>query len=410
MFCGKCGANLEETAAFCHVCGAPVNSTERRNYTVPAQNADLTATAQRHKKEKNCRVCGESIPAKAKSCPNCGAKNKKPLLKRWWFWVLLVIVLVIAFPSGDDDVVEQDNVVASSAYETEGASLKETAGSENKAVAADEPVEPAKTVYCVGDILQDGDMTIAFVSSGEYVEESEYSQPEEGYKYIFLEFALENTSDEDDHGISFYDFTCYADGYAAEMYYSASENLSATLSAGRGTTGCVYFIIPEDAIDIEVEYETNFFTEEKITFIYEGEQESGYELSLNASATEGAYAVGEIAESSNLKITYISCEESESDNMFIEPRNGYCFMTCEFEFENVGTSDEYVSSYDFDCYADGFNCEQSFFMDNDLSAELSAGRKTTGSVTFEVPVDAEIIELEYLSNYWTSNRVVFTMK
>ena len=41
-----------------------------------------------------CRVCGNPIAAKAKTCPHCGAKNKKPFYKRWWF-ILLVIIAVI---------------------------------------------------------------------------------------------------------------------------------------------------------------------------------------------------------------------------------------------------------------------------------------------------------------------------
>ena len=94
--------------------------------------------------------------------------------------------------------------------------------------------------------------------------------------------------------------------------------------------------------------------------------------------------------------------------MFVVPAEGYHFISCEFEFENVGDSDEFVSSFDFDCYADGISCKGTYIREDELSATLSAGRKTKGTVTFEVPVDAEIVEVEYLSNYWTSNRVVFS--
>ena len=95
--------------------------------------------------------------------------------------------------------------------------------------------------------------------------------------------------------------------------------------------------------------------------------------------------------------------------MFSMPANGNHYITCEFEFENVGSSDEYISSFDFDCYADGLNCKATFIRDDDLSATLSAGRKVKGTVTFEVPIGAEVVEVEYLSNYWTSNRVVFAV-
>lgn len=49
----------------------------------------------------------------------------------------------------------------------------------------------------------------------------------------------------------------------------------------------------------------------------------------------------------------------------------------------------------------------SIFRDDNLGATISAGRKVKGTVTFEVPVDATVVEVEYLTNFWTSNRVVF---
>ncbi|MGL5259789.1 MAG: DUF4352 domain-containing protein, partial [Lachnospiraceae bacterium] len=105
-----------------------------------------------------------------------------------------------------------------------------------------------------------------------------------------------------------------------------------------------------------------------------------------------------------------SCEEDKSDTMLTQPKDGYQFITCEFEFENLGTSDEFISYINFDCFADGISCVAYYFRDDLLNATLSAGRKTKGTVTFEVPIDATVVEVEYLSNYWTSNRVVFTVR
>ena len=69
-----------------------------------------------------------------------------------------------------------------------------------------------------------------------------------------------------------------------------------------------------------------------------------------------------------------------------------------------------MSCYEFDCYADGVACDATYIRDDALSATMSSGRKTKGTVTFEVPVDATVVEVEYLTNYWTSNRVVFKVK
>lgn len=53
-----------------------------------------------------CKNCNNPIPAKAKVCPSCGAKNKKPFYKRGWF-IILAIIVVIGFCSIDNDNGEE---------------------------------------------------------------------------------------------------------------------------------------------------------------------------------------------------------------------------------------------------------------------------------------------------------------
>lgn len=343
---------------------------------------------------KLCKHCQFEIPYNAKVCPNCRKKVKGGFVK--WVVIVLALVLLLAMCSSGEDASDTPAKVGEV---SSTADLVSTAAT-----------EPQKEAYSVGDILADGDMQIVYIASGDFISDNEYSQPAEGNKYIFLRFAFINTSTSDDHSVSFYDFECYADGYAAEMYYGSDEELSATLSAGRSTEGYIYFEVPADAEEIEIEYTTNALSGAKIKFLFEGNLDSGYILETNTARTEGAFAVGDTVESSKLKITYLSCEDYISDNMFVTPKDGYKFITCMFEFENLGDSDEFISSWGFDCYADGVSCDGCYIRDDDLSATLSAGRKANGTVTFEVPVDAEVIEVEYLSNYWTSNRVVFTVQ
>lgn len=47
-------------------------------------------------KMTNCKSCGAEIATSAKSCPKCGAKNKKPIWKRVLVWLLAVIILFAA--------------------------------------------------------------------------------------------------------------------------------------------------------------------------------------------------------------------------------------------------------------------------------------------------------------------------
>ena len=250
------------------------------------------------KKLMACKSCKQEIAKNAKICPHCGAKNKKPIFKKWWFWVIIA-VLIVSFGNAGRDA--DTNAATDS---NPGSSQITT--SNNGAPTDKKPAEPAKTEYCVGDTIEDGNTKIVYMSSGDYTEENQFMQPAEGNKYIFLQFAFENTSKSTDTSISFYSFECYADGYAAEMHYSGNDELSATLSAGRATTGYIYFEVPADAEVIEIEYETNVFTEKKIKFIFEGEKDSGYVQQLNTTPTEGAHHIGDLIESSRLKITYLS--------------------------------------------------------------------------------------------------------
>ena len=50
----------------------------------------------------NCKSCGVEIAASAKSCPKCGAKNKKPI----WIWILVMIILfsVISGTDSSSDI------------------------------------------------------------------------------------------------------------------------------------------------------------------------------------------------------------------------------------------------------------------------------------------------------------------
>lgn len=74
-------------------------------------------------KMTNCKACGQEIASSAKACPNCGAKVKKPIYKKWWFWVIIFVVVlgVIAGASGEDESTntETDTAAVSSEQTTE---------------------------------------------------------------------------------------------------------------------------------------------------------------------------------------------------------------------------------------------------------------------------------------------------
>lgn len=145
-----------------------------------------------------------------------------------------------------------------------------------------------------------------------------------------------------------------------------------------------------------------------------GETVIGEEIKKDENQEEksNVFQVGDIVETKYLKITFVSAERYTEENEFLQPKEGYEYWKFEFKFENISKSDQSVSSMlDWECYADNSKVDQTFIGDdNGLDATLSSGRTTQGSVYFEVPQEAESIELEYDINFWQSDKIVFVGK
>ncbi len=269
---------------------------------------------------------------------------------------------------------------------------------------------PDKDRYVVGDTLYDDQVKIVYVASGVYKESNIYLQPKEGMKYIFLKFSFTNEG-KSDESVSVYSFDAYADGYACEAYFGGEDMLSGSISSGRTITGCIYFSVPTDAKEVEIEYKVySLFSSKTIRFLYEGEKDSGYTPEASVTRKDNAYAVGSEIEGSGIRMIYLSCEPYKSNNMFVQPKTGYHYVTLTLEIENTGKSDKTVTIYSFNCYADGAVCDQVYIRDDLLSATISPGRKVKGTVTFEIPDHAQIVEVEYEDNFWTNGKIVLTVQ
>lgn len=89
-------------------------------------------------KMTNCKSCGKEIATSAKTCPHCGAKNKKPFYKAVWFWVLVaIIVIAIAIGGSGGNDSSSDNGSASNS-KTGGGNTSETKVIEYQKVDVDE--------------------------------------------------------------------------------------------------------------------------------------------------------------------------------------------------------------------------------------------------------------------------------
>ncbi|MDO5340265.1 MAG: DUF4352 domain-containing protein [Eubacteriales bacterium] len=134
------------------------------------------------------------------------------------------------------------------------------------------------------------------------------------------------------------------------------------------------------------------------------------------TGSDNVVMVGGSFEKKNLRCTVTDADTdyTDYDNPYgwYTPSDGMKYVKADVTFENTGDRDIYVSIYDFDCYADNVNCEQKYMMSaTDFVADnISSGRQVSFSVIFEVPVDAESIELEYTANIWSSEKVIIKLQ
>lgn len=150
-------------------------------------------------------------------------------------------------------------------------------------------------------------------------------------------------------------------------------------------------------------------TGEVTTEVKSDSKDEGTKEEKTEAAKDNHFKVGDIVETDNLKMTYLSCEQFTGYSEFSAPKDGYVIYRMEFEVENISDTDQYASVYDFECFADDYAMD-AHYEEDDLSASLSAGKKAKGAVYFEVPEDAQSATLEYETNFWTENKIIFIIK
>lgn len=139
--------------------------------------------------------------------------------------------------------------------------------------------------------------------------------------------------------------------------------------------------------------------------------------SQESEAEEDLITVGSSFEVGDLKITINEANTNFTDYDdpydLYAPADGMKYVMVSFTFENIGDSgDEYVSIYDFDCFADNTSCEQEYGLDDGdfINTNLSPGRNISFKTYYAVPQNATSIELEYRESVWNDNRVLIKIQ
>lgn len=210
---------------------------------------------------KKCKYCQSDIPVNAKICPNCRKKQKKPM--GCLIAIIAVVIIGVAGAaagsggSKDESSSEGNVKISKNASAAENTSSDESSGDTKSGVVE------------LGDSFETGGLKIDFtkceldfkVSDDKY----ELYKPAEGKKYISVSFKFENTGDDDKY-VSVSDFDCYADNETCEqkIISKVSDFINTNLSKGRTVSFDVIYEVPKDAKEIELEYEADFWTDEKV--------------------------------------------------------------------------------------------------------------------------------------------------
>ena len=127
-----------------------------------------------------------------------------------------------------------------------------------------EPEISETEYYLIGDVAEKYGIKISLNSISDYTDYDKEDGPKDGMKIIKSDFYFENT-DTSDFSVSEFDFECYADNASCEQTFS-DEDLSATLPNGKNTSGSVFFIVPENADEIELQYIPGSWNGDKAVF------------------------------------------------------------------------------------------------------------------------------------------------
>ena len=211
-----------------------------------------------------CKVCGAEIASSAKTCPHCGAKNKKksPALLII-LGVIVFVILIAAIGSNGSSQSTQSNSTSSTSAASMAATAKPTAT----------PV-PEKAGYGVGEAAESKGITVTLVSVTEN-SGSSYNKPADGNVFVLCEFEIENGSSSEIAVSSLASFEAYCDDYACNLSITAliekgnKNQLDGSVAAGKKFNGVVGYEIPADWKELEIHFTPDFWSGKDIIFIAE---------------------------------------------------------------------------------------------------------------------------------------------
>lgn len=187
-------------------------------------------------------------------------KKKKKKKRLIIFGVIAAIIVVIIIASSGGSSSDDKNKVES----VNGASQTQSVNGKSN----DSTTSGNQKITAGHAITVDNDLKISYLKCDtNFKKYSKYATVGKGKKVISATFKIENVSDTDQY-IDI--INCYADDKKCDSFYSVEDYDNPfldSISAGRSIEGTVYFEVPSNAKDVELEFENNVWTNDKVVFV-----------------------------------------------------------------------------------------------------------------------------------------------
>ena len=240
-----------------------INLIEEHNPNLILDKIEPAKSSERKpSNSKLCKFCKTESPAAATVCPNCKRRQTGGCLTSFLFIILFLIFFTIF-----SEILSSDDTTPSN-QQTHSNPSSSFSFSEKGYEKETEDLEESN-IFNVGDLFESKKVNISYLDTGEYVSENMFVEPASGNKFVYIDLSIQNTGDTD-LSIGGSSFTCYADdSKCSQPIVTADDQMEiiSTVSSGKYLKGKIYFEVPKNAQSIQVEFETSFWTQDKIYFI-----------------------------------------------------------------------------------------------------------------------------------------------